>query len=121
MQDGPAMSWVGLALGLIRDVAVSQAGQEILKDVRKDRGGNPKTPPAEPPKTDAELDRWRQAVEARQSVHEKNMGMLVEMLNAQEANLVKIQKRQRIWNLALAAGVIVAIAIPVVWFLFFRV
>lgn len=107
------MSWVGLALGLIRDVAVSQAGQEILKDMR----GNPKAPPAGPPKTDAELDRWRQRVEARQGVHEKNMAMLVEMLNAQEANLVKIQKRQRIWNLALAAAVVVAIAIPVVWLL----
>jgi hypothetical protein len=106
------MSWVGLALGLIRDVAVSHAGQEILKDIR---GNAPKMAPVEPPKTDEDLARWRRAVDERFAVNERNMGMLVEMLNAQEANLVRIQKRQRIWNLALAAGVLVAIAVPIVW------
>lgn len=109
------MSWVGLALGLIRDVAVSQAGQEILKDIR---GNAKKQAPEPPPNTDAELELWRRAVDERLTVNEKNMAVLVEMLNAQEANLVKIQKRQRIWNLALAAGVAVAIAIPVIWLFF---
>jgi len=109
------MSWVGLALGLIRDVAVSQAGQEILRDVR---GNAQKRAPETPSRTDTDLEAWRRAVDERLAVNEKNMAVLVQMLNAQEANFIRIQKRQRIWNLALAAGVGVAIAIPLVWIFF---
>lgn len=107
------MSWIGLALGLIREVASTEQGQEIIKDFRG--GGKKKTNPA--PEREAEVGPWRQSVEDRLSVADRNATMLAGMLNAQNEALIRIQKRQRIWNVALAAGVLLALAVPLAWWL----
>lgn len=112
------MSWVTLALGLIRDVATTEQGQEIIHDLRTGASGNRTNRSA--PNREEEVGEWRQSVEQRLSVTDRNTAMLVHMLNAQDENLVKIQKRQRLWNLILAVGILVAIAIPLVWWLFLR-
>jgi hypothetical protein len=96
------MSWVTL-LGLIRDVATSNAGQEILKDLRSD-GNEPETAP---PAGGADLERWRASVEHRLRTSDRNVEMLVRMLNAQDEMLIRIQKRQRVWNIVLGSLILV--------------
>jgi hypothetical protein len=106
------MSWFTLALGLIKEAAGTEVGQDIINDMRpgsaRDR---PKTASeAEPSAT----DEWRRSVESRFGVADRNTEMLVRMLNAQDEALIRIQKRQRIWNLSLS-GAIILTAIAVVW------
>ena len=43
--------------------------------------------------------------------------MLVGILNAQHKALIRIQKGQRIWNVALAGGVFLALPVLLVWWL----
>jgi hypothetical protein len=101
------MSWLSLAVGLIREAATTQTGQDIISDIRstafKGKQGAPDK--------QEDVGEWRQSVEARLAVGEKNAEMLVQMLNAQDEAMIKIQKRQRIWNVALAVGMLVAIAL----------
>ena len=103
------MSWLSLAVGLIREAATTQTGQDIINDIRsaafRRKQGMPDT--------QEEVGEWRESVEARLSVGEKNAEMLVEMLNAQDEAMVKIQKRQRIWNMVLAAAILVTLALVV--------
>jgi len=101
------MSWLRLAVGLIREAATTQTGQDMINDIRSSAFKGKQGPP------DAQEDvgEWRQSVEARLSIGDKNAEMLVQMLNAQDEALIKIQKRQRVWNLVLAATVLAAIAL----------
>ena len=100
------MSWVRLALGLIREAATTEVGQEIISDLRSNKSRKRQAPPK-----DAEnIDRWRQAVEERISVVDRNIEMLVGMLNAQDEVILKIQKRQRVWNLVLAGTTLLLLA-----------
>ena len=46
----------------------------------------------------------------RISVVDRNIEVLVQMLNAQDEVLLKIQKRQRVWNLVLAGSVLLLLA-----------
>ena len=68
--------------------------------------------PAPPPQAVA-----RQSVEERPSVADRDGTVLVGILNAQQEALIRIQKRQRIWNVALAGGVLPALTVPLVWWL----
>ena len=101
------MSWVRLALGLIREAATTDVGQEIISDLRSNATNRKRHAP---PKDAEHIAQWRQAVEERISVVDRNIAMLVEMLNAQDEVLLKIQKRQRVWNLVLAGSVLVLLA-----------
>jgi hypothetical protein len=112
------MSWVTLALGLIRDVATTEQGQEIINDIRSGTTG--KRPPKPVPPREEELGKWRQSVEERISVTDRNIGMLVGMVNAQQEALVRIQERQRVWNIVLAAAVPIAVFGASLWWFFFR-
>ena len=108
------MSWLTLALGLIKEAAGTEVGQEIINDMRPGtpRERPPQAPQAGPPATDA----WRRSVEERLNVAGRNTEMLVRMLNAQDEALIRIQKRQRIWNLSLAAGILLAVgALVLLW------
>ena len=99
------MSWVSLALGLIREAATTELGREIISDLRSNTARKRKET-----QTDAEqIADWRRSVDERIAIVDRNIEMLVEMLNAQDAMLVKIQKRQRVWNLALATVGLVAL------------
>jgi len=95
------MSWFTLALGLIREAATTEVGQEILSDMRPGTRREETRAPAEP------VDAWRQAVEQRLRVADRNAEALVRMLNAQNDALLRIQKRQRVWNICLAATVLI--------------
>ena len=54
----------------------------------------------------------RQSVEERLSVADRDATMLVGILNTHQEVPIRIQKRQRIWNVVLAGGVLPAFAVP---------
>ena len=93
------MSWFTLALGLIREAATTETGQDILNDMRSGTRRGATASPKEP------VDPWRQSIERRLGVADRNTESLVKMLNAQDAMLVRIQKRQRIWNVCLTTAI----------------
>jgi hypothetical protein len=99
------MSWLNLALGLIREAATTDVGQEILSDMRS--GGSKGDPRTAPPSDADRVEQWMRSVEDRLAVSDRNTEMLVRMLNTQDDALVRIQKRQRIWNIALGAAILV--------------
>lgn len=100
------MSWVRLALGLIREAATTEVGQDIIRDLRSNASEKRRTPPP----TDAQqVAEWRKTVDERITVVDRNIEMLVQMLNAQDEVFLKIQKRQRVWNLVLSATILVAL------------
>lgn len=100
------MSWVRLALGLIREAATTEVGQDIIRDLRSNASQKKRTPPP----TDAlQIAEWRKTVDERITVVDRNIEMLVQMLNAKDEVFLKIQKRQRVWNLVLAGGILAAL------------
>ena len=99
------MSWIRLALGLIREAATTDIGQDIIRDLRSNASKKKRPAP-----TDArQVTEWRSAVDERISVVDRNIEMLVQMLNAQDETFVTIQKRQRVWNLVLSGAILVAL------------
>ena len=57
------------------------------------------------------IDEVKAFLKDRLNVLDRNIEMLVQTLNAQHEMLLEMQKVQRVWNLVLAGGVIVAIAV----------
>lgn len=98
------MSWLNLALGLIKEAATTDLGQEILNDMRTG-GGKGEARTASSSEAD-QVGQWMRSVEDRLTVSDRNTEMLVRMLNTQDEALIRIQKRQRIWNIALGAGIL---------------
>ncbi len=100
------MSWVTLALGLIREAATTELGQDIIRDLRSSKSSQKKRSAP----TDAQqVAAWRNAVDERISVVDRNIEMLVQMLNSQDETFIRIQKRQRIWNLVLSGAILAAL------------
>jgi hypothetical protein len=100
-----------IAFGLIREAVGTEAGQEVINKVgsaiRKDSSANP------PPET---VDIEARLAEHRAQV-DRNIETMVQMLNAQGRQLVEMNRRQRIWNIALASAVaLVLIAVVVVYY-----
>ena len=60
----------------------------------------------------------QQSVEERPSIADRNATILVGILNAQQEALIHIQKRRRIWNVALARSVLLTLTVSIVWWLF---
>ena len=107
------MSWVRLALGLIREAATTDLGQDIIRDLRSNASHSNASEKRRPALTDEkQVAEWRSAVDDRMSIVDRNVEMLVKMLNAQDETFLKIQKRQRVWNLVLA-GTILATLVAV--------
>ena len=106
------MSWFTLALGLIKEAAGTEVGRDIINDMRPGTPGQRAKQAQDP--GPAATEAWRRSVEERFGVAGRNTEMLVQMLNAQDEALIRIQKRQRIWNLCLSGSVIVVAAI-LVW------
>ena len=104
------MSWLRLALGLIREAATTEVGQEIINDIASGAAARAR---GQRPKPDEGIDEWRRFVDERLTVIDRNQEILVQMLNAQVETLIKIQKRQRVWNVALAFGILSALILTI--------
>ena len=100
------MSWFRLALGLVREAASTEVGQGIINDLKENTFGARK----EALDQMQDISQVRAFLEERMRVVDRNMEMLVQTLNAQHEKLLQIQKRQRIWNITVASGLLVTIA-----------
>lgn len=99
------MSWLRLALGLMREAASTEVGKEIISDLKESAFKTRKQDLDQM----QNIDQVKEFLEERMMLVDRNIEMLVQMLNAQDETLVQIQKLQRIWNLVLMSGVLVAI------------
>ena len=101
------MTWFRLALGLVQEAAATEIGQDIINDIRS----NAFKTREQDLKPMTSIDEVKAFLKDRVNVLDRNIEMLVQTLNAQHEMLLEMQKVQRVWNLVLAGGVIVAIAV----------
>ncbi len=101
------MSWLTVALGLIREAVGTEAGREAISNVRS---AIRKDAAPEGPKPASRADLESLLAEHRVQV-DRNLEAVVRMLNAQNEKLTETIRRQRIWNIALAAVIVVALVI----------
>jgi len=97
------MSWLKLALGLIREAAGTEVGQEMINNMRPSaRKEVPSSGPPQHPDVKTLLAEHRIEID-------RNFEVVVSRLNEQQAQIQAAMGRQRIWNLALAAGLLAAL------------
>ena len=101
------MSWLRVAFGLIREAAGTETGQEVLSSVLSQGRRNPSSGSGS---EQVQMDIGTTLAEHRAQI-DNNLETMVRMLNAQNEKLTLTIRRQRIWNMALAAGLAVAFLI----------
>src|SRR5262249_54667160 len=100
------MSWLKLAFGLIREAAGTQLGQEVIGNIRS--SGKDNTSETAPIAIDV------QALLAEHSARvDRNLETIVGMVNEQDSRLAATIRRQRVWNVALVAGLVVALILAI--------
>jgi hypothetical protein len=100
------MSWLKVAFGVIREAAGTQLGQEVIENIRSS-GRNKSAEPAPTP-----IDLPALLAEHRAQV-DRNLEVVVAMVNQQNSRLVATIRRQRVWNLTLAAGLSIALILAI--------
>ena len=101
------MSWLKVAFGVIREAAGTQLGQEVIENIRS--SGRNKTPEPAP----SPIDVQALLAEHRAQV-DRNLETVVVMVNEQNSRLAETIRRQRIWNLTLAAGLVIVLIVVIV-------
>jgi membrane-bound ClpP family serine protease len=100
------MSWLKVAFGIIREAAGTELGQEVIGNIRSS-GKNRNSEPS-PATTDIEA----LLAEHRAQV-DRNLEAVVAMVNQQNSRLDANLRRQRVWNFALAAGLVIALILAI--------
>lgn len=101
------MNWLKLAFGLIREAAGTQIGQEVIENMRSSARNTTSEPASPPLNVEALLAEHRLQMD-------RNLEAIVAMLNEQNARLTETIRRQRIWNFALAGGLVIALIVAMV-------
>ena len=101
------MSWLKVAFGLIREAAGTQIGQEMIQNMRSQARSKASEPGPAPLNVEGLLAEHRLQVD-------RNIEAVVAMLNEQNSRLTETIRRQRIWNLALGGGLVIALIAAVV-------
>jgi hypothetical protein len=96
------MSWLKTVLGLVGAAVGTEAGREVLESVRTAVRKDP--PPSSP--SAAEIQTL--IAEYRDQVN-SSLETVVRELAAQNQRLSEIVRRQRLWNILLAIGVVLAL------------
>ena len=99
------MNLLKLAYGLLRDVVGTDIGREVIDSMRPSRPRDVEHPPA--------VDIETLLGEHRAQVNE-SLEAVVRKVNEQNAILRETARRQRIWNLSLAGGLILTLAAAIV-------
>jgi hypothetical protein len=96
------MSWLKTVLGLVGAAVGSEAGREVLDSVRTAvrKESSPSSPSAA--EIEALISEYRDQVNSR-------LETVARELAAQAARLSEIGRRQRLWNVLLAIGVVLAL------------
>jgi hypothetical protein len=100
------MSWLKVAFGIIREAAGTELGQEVIGNIRSSGKNRNSEPSAAPLDVEALLAEHRVQVD-------RNLEAVVAMVNQQNSRLDASLRRQRVWNLALAAGVVIALVLAI--------
>jgi hypothetical protein len=100
------MSWLKLAFGLIRDAAGSQLCQDVIENIRSSGKNNIPEPTPTPIDVQALLAEYSARVD-------RNLETVVAMVNEQNSRLAATMRRQRVWNIALAAGLVIALVLAI--------
>ena len=97
------MNLLKLAFGLIREAAGTEVGQEVINNMRSSVRNEP-SDAAPAPAVDFEtlLAKHRTQVN-------RNLDAVVQTVNEQNSRLAETIRRQRLWNFALAGGVVIAL------------
>jgi hypothetical protein len=96
------MSWLKLALGLIREAAGTDVGQEMINNMRS--SARKESPSSGPQHLDVKTLLAEHRIEI-----DRNFEVVVARLNEQQAQIQAAIRRQRMWNLALAVGLLAAL------------
>ena len=100
------MSWLKVAFGIIREAAGTELGQEVIGNIRSSGKNRNSEPSAAPLDVETLLAEHRVQVD-------RNLEAVVAMVNQQNSRLDASLRRQRVWNLALAAGVVIALVLAI--------
>ena len=103
------MSWFKVAMGLLSSAVGTDAGREVLSNVRSAIRKDP--PSTETPPQGFDVDLIQSAITRHRQEIDRNIETVVQMLNLQNQALEALTRRQQKWNIALAASVVIAIAI----------
>lgn len=101
------MSWLKVALGVIKEAAGTPLGQEVIENLRSSGRDTTSEPEPSPIDMQALLDEHRTYVD-------RNLEAVVAMVNQQNARLAETTRRQRVWNLILAAGLVIVLIAAIV-------
>jgi hypothetical protein len=103
------MSWLKVALGLISTAVGTEAGREVISNVRSAILKDP--PSGEPPPQGLNMETVHSLIAKHREEVDRNLESVVQMLNDRNRRLEEIVRRQRIWNIGLAAAVVIAVII----------
>jgi hypothetical protein len=101
------MSWLKVAFGIIREAAGTQLGQDVIENIRSSGKNKTSEPPPASPDVDTLLAEHRAQVD-------RNLEAIVAMVNQQNSRLDATIRRQRMWNVALGAGLAIALILAIV-------
>jgi hypothetical protein len=99
------MNLFKLAFGLFREAAGSDIGRDVINNMRN--SGRKDANPEPAINIEALLAEHRARVD-------QSLEAVVEMVNAQNRRLAEAARRQRIWNRAVAAGLILTFTLTIV-------
>jgi hypothetical protein len=102
------MSWLRVAFNLLREAAGTQEGREVIQNVRS---AMRKDPEGGTSRTEPDIETFQSLIAEHRNQVDRNIEAIVQMLNAQNAKLTETNRRQRMWNFALAAGIAIAIIV----------
>jgi len=106
------MSWLKVALGLISTAVGTEAGREVIGNVRSAIRKDPSA--TEPAPQGLNMETVQSLIAKHREGIDRNMESVVQMLNLQNQKLDQMIRRQRIWNIALAAGIVIAVIVALI-------
>ena len=99
------MSWFKTAFALIREAVETEAGREVISNVRAAiRKDSSQSPPLSLADVEALVAEYKTQMNS-------SIETLIHELNAQNQKLTETVRRQRAWNFALTVGIVAAVLI----------
>jgi hypothetical protein len=100
------MNWLKVALGLVKEAADTEVGQEVINNMRSSIRKEPPAKPNAPSPVDVEALLLHHRAQVNQ-----NLEAIVHTLNQQHTALETAMRRQRIWNYALAGALVLVLVV----------
>jgi hypothetical protein len=106
------MSWLKVVFGLITTAVGTEEGRQALNNVRSAiRRETPEPGPQTARSADIDYLTVQGLLAQQRSEIDRNLEAIVNMLTRQNEALAEINRRQRIWNIALATAFVIAVIV----------